>query len=223
MTSTPPNPVPATSSLALDTYSDQRLIASLRLPGNSTRRQRAELLLQLPLAARWDVAVAAGREHLTGDPQTLIDAIAEAVRTHPQWRPVACGARYLPCQVGITDEWGVMDRHTGEDLDIADWAADERGPLPRWDNFAEAAGVAEQMINNDRHGQSIGITQTLWKPSVVRVGDRVQGTCVTYGTAQAGAVLTVVGPIPSPDCGGYRYRIRDDEQQEHIVFAELLI
>lgn len=56
------------------------------------------------------------------------------------------------------------------------------------------------------------IAQTGWAPSVVSVGARITGRCVTNGTSYTGTVAEVVGPIRTPDCGGYRYRLTDTGQ-----------
>ncbi len=207
----------------IDGYDDHSLIAQLRDCGTASWRKRAELYLQLPAPYRFDVAVAADLAH-TGDPEDIVAALAKLVYEHPQWRPVACGARYVPCQVGTTETWGVIDLHDGDKAGGIDWVTDDEGHAAlRWDSFEDAATAAAQLTDNERNGQPVGIAQPPWKASVVRPGDRIKGTCVTYGTPEAGAVIQVIGPIRTPDCGGYRYLIRDDEGREHTVFAELLI
>ena len=39
------------------------------------------------------------------------------------------------------------------------------------------------------------------------IGDTITGTCVTFGSIKTGRVADVIGPIATPDCGGYRYRL----------------
>lgn len=56
------------------------------------------------------------------------------------------------------------------------------------------------------------IVQQLWESSMVTVGDRISGECVTSGRTYTGTVADVHGPIRSPDCGGYRYRLTDTGQ-----------
>lgn len=67
-----------------------------------------------------------------------------------------------------------------------------------------------------------GIAQAPWKPSVVQVGDRISGTCVTMGSKREGKVLTICGPLRE-DCGGYRYEIATDDGRKAIVFGEFII
>jgi hypothetical protein len=71
------------------------------------------------------------------------------------------------------------------------------------------------------------IAQALWAPSVVAVGDRIVGQDVTSGLHVEGVVVEVVGPIRTPDCGGYRYRVDSGdvspvtgEPMTRIVYAE---
>jgi hypothetical protein len=59
------------------------------------------------------------------------------------------------------------------------------------------------------------------------IGDLITGTCVTFGSIKTGRVTSVIGPIASPDCGGYRYRLTGTGQfyagggpVEPIVFFE---
>lgn len=51
------------------------------------------------------------------------------------------------------------------------------------------------------------IIQQPWQPSVVEVGHRITGTCVTSGRSYTGLVAKAVSPIRTPDCGGYRYQL----------------
>lgn len=71
------------------------------------------------------------------------------------------------------------------------------------------------------------IIQEAWKASVVEVGERIVGTCVTSGRSYTGLVAAVVGPIRTPDCGGYRYQLTDTGETyaggnpaEPTVYAE---
>lgn len=74
-----------------------------------------------------------------------------------------------------------------------------------------------------------GINQTPYAPSVIIVGDRIIGTDVTMGSQREGWVTTIVGPIRTPDCGGYRYHILTDQfyasgkQLTAVVYAEKLV
>lgn len=59
------------------------------------------------------------------------------------------------------------------------------------------------------------------------IGDMITGTCVTFGSIKTGRVADVIGPIASPDCGGYRYRLTSTGEYyaggapvEPIVFFE---
>lgn len=65
----------------------------------------------------------------------------------------------------------------------------------------------------------IAIMQQAWKPSIVTTGERIQGRDVTSNTQREGIVTEIHGPIRTPDCGGYRYTIRDDEGRTHIVYG----
>ena len=204
-------------------YTDQQLVTMMRgVPLKNVRRQRAELLLQLPTPA--DRVAAMQQAHDTscqvGGPD-LVDALARVVEKHPRWRPVACGSRYLPCEMR-PGQWGVIDIEEDTPGGI-DWVTDEQGRAALvWPSFEDANEAAAQLLANDRNGEPVGVAQKGWDPSVVRVGDRIKGTCVTYGSAEEGAVVTVVGPNRE-DCGGYRYLIRDEETgRRHTVFAELL-
>ncbi len=68
------------------------------------------------------------------------------------------------------------------------------------------------MSKTTGRARSGGIVQQAWKPSVVMVGDRITGTCVSVGGQYTGTVAEVFGPIRSPDCGGYRYKLTDTGQ-----------
>lgn len=48
---------------------------------------------------------------------------------------------------------------------------------------------------------------TDWQRPAANLGDWITGTCVTMNTQHTGRVSEVIGPIASPDCGGYRYRL----------------
>lgn len=73
------------------------------------------------------------------------------------------------------------------------------------------------------------IMQKSWTESVVNVGDRITGQDVTMGVQREGLVTSVVGPIRTPDCGGYRYHIITNERYSNgsqltaVVYAERFI
>lgn len=219
----PDGRIPAQDNGLEALYTDQQLITMMRgVPLKNTRRRRAELLLQLPTPA--DRVEAMQQAHdgscQVGGPD-LVDALARVVEKHPRWRPVACGSRYLPCEMR-PGQWGVID--IAEDVPGGiDWVTDEQGRAPlSWSSFEDARSAAAQLLANDRNGEPVGVAQQGWETSVVRVGDRISGMCVTYGGTQQGAVVAVVGPNRE-DCGGYRYLIHDEETgRRHTVFAELL-
>lgn len=82
-------------------------------------------------------------------------------------------------------------------------------------------------MSKTTHPAGSGIAQTAWQPSVVQVGDQITGRCVTMGTQYTGTVAEVFGPIKSPDCGGYRYKLVGTGQFygggnpiEPIIYAE---
>jgi hypothetical protein len=72
------------------------------------------------------------------------------------------------------------------------------------------------------------IFQTPWQPSVVSIGDWITGQDVTFtGAQRTGTVSRIIGPIASPDCGGFRYQLTDTGDYyangnpvEPIVYAE---
>lgn len=70
------------------------------------------------------------------------------------------------------------------------------------------------------------VNQKPWTPSVLNIGDRITGEDVTYGCKREGVIVRVVGPVRTPDCGGYRYWIETDERYATggivtaVVFAE---
>lgn len=53
------------------------------------------------------------------------------------------------------------------------------------------------------------ITQKAWKPSVIDLDDWITGRCVTMNSTYTGRVVEIIGPIRTPDCGGYRYKLVD--------------
>jgi hypothetical protein len=63
--------------------------------------------------------------------------------------------------------------------------------------------------------------------NAVTVGDRIKGRDVTGGNTVIGTVKRVIGPIWTPDCGGYRYELSTDitypgngKPYEPIVYYE---
>jgi hypothetical protein len=194
-------------------HTDRALVRLMQsAPGENVRRRRAELLLQLPTPAERVKAVAQAHDASTqlGGPDLAV-ALSDIVATHPSWRPVSCGGRYLPCRFDDgSPDYGVWDTEAEVWLEIGG------AGVTRWSSFEYAnadavkmSGLAEQVL-----------AQTSYAMSVVRPGDRIEGTCVTYGTTKRGVVVGVTGPVRSPDCGGYRYRIRDEDGRRPIVFAQ---
>jgi hypothetical protein len=97
-----------------------------------------------------------------------------------------------------------MGRRSGRNQVTAD---DVRGRIEQIRGGETALGEAEATLDAmRREGQPI--SQQAWKPSVVEVGHRITGHDVTMYTLITGVVQAVVGPIASPDCGGYRYQVR---------------
>lgn len=199
-------------------HTDRALIGlMLSVPGENVRRKRAELLLQLPTPAARIQAVEQAHHASTqlGGPD-LVVALADVVAIHPDWRPVSCGGRYLPCPFSDgSGEWGVYDTDESRRHEDA-WVEIGGAGVARWSSFAYAAenavsmsGLAAQVL-----------AQKPWDMSVVRPGDRIEGKDVSVGGRVQGTVVGVVGPVRSPDCGGYRYLVRTETGRRHIVFAE---
>lgn len=66
-----------------------------------------------------------------------------------------------------------------------------------------------------------------WGEPDAKIGDTVTGRDVTGGGMYTGVVSEVIGPIRTPDCGGYRYKITNTGETyaggkpfEPIVFLE---
>lgn len=194
-------------------YTDHVLVKLMtQMPGENVRRRRAELLLQLPAEADRVAAVAqaADASKTVGGPDLAV-ALAEILVKHPNWRPVSCGGRYLPCQFddGSTD-YGVWD------TEAEAWVEIGAAGITRWSSFQYANADAVSM--SALSGQ--GVAQKPYAMSVVRPGDQIEGQDVTFGSRKRGHVVQVSGPIKSPDCGGYRYHIRAEDGRRHVVFAE---
>lgn len=194
-------------------YTDSKLITTMFIVlGENARLRRSELLLQLPTEASRVAAVAQAHDasKQLGGPDLAV-ALSDIVAVHPDWRPVSCGGRYLPCRFDDSSrEYGVWD------TEKKSWVEIGGAGVTRWSSFEFAdanavsmSGLAERVL-----------AQRPWSVSVVRVGDRIEGRCVTNNTAVVGTVVGVHGPIRSPDCGGYRYLVRTDDGRRHTVFAQ---
>lgn len=198
-------------------HTDHKLITMMFVAlGENVRLRRAELLLQLPTEAARVAAMAQAHDASTqlGGPDLNV-ALSDIVAVHPDWRPVSCGGRYLPCRFDDgSREYGVWDTETKSWVELG--GAGEG----RWSSFDCAA---ENALSMSALAERV-LAQKPWDVSVVRVGDQIEGTCVTYGTTVRGTVVGVHGPVRSPDCGGYRYLVRTDHytdhSRRHIVFAQ---
>lgn len=193
-------------------YTDQALVKLMtQMPGENVRRRRAELLLQLPTEAERTAAVAQAYDASTqlGGPD-LVVALADVLLKHPSWRPVSCGGRYLPCRFDDSTDYGVWD------TEAEMWVEIGGAGITRWSSFEYANQDALEL--SGLTGQ--GVAQKPYAMSVVRPGDVISGRCVTMGSTEQGHVAHVIGPIKSPDCGGYRYRIRSADGRTHVVYAE---
>lgn len=202
---------------------DLSLIINLDLDARNPRRRRAELLLQVPAPYRFKLSTVAARDYL-GDSDQIVSSLGRLVARHEQWRPVPVLARYIPCQIGQSEQWGVLDRSHPLDTGTPVWAADANHSELRWDSFDGAAAEARRLNATvpgaTLHTAGDAVVQTPYKGSEVHIGDVISGRCVTYNSERTGTVVCVIGPIKSPDCGGYRYRIRSEDGRTYTVFAE---
>lgn len=67
-------------------------------------------------------------------------------------------------------------------------------------------GYGAALVHTDTtEREASGMAQT----PEARIGEVISGECVTMRTQYTGIVDEVIGPIASPDCGGYRYRLTE--------------
>jgi hypothetical protein len=214
----------ATQATIVDT--DERLIGWLLAYKTSwVRHRRAEQFLQIPAAVRWDALLAAQGTLTQPDADALVDALTNVISTHPNRRPVPCGSRFLPCQIGDgkTELYGIVDMWADVARGRRGWITGSDTRPMQWLTFEAAAVEAVQLTKDALGHNPIGIAQQTWQPSIVRIGDRISGTCVSIGSERVGHVTRISGPIRTPDCGGYRYEIITDAGRKAVVFAQYFV